>query len=239
MSVSAIASTNTQLIYNAENDYEIGVDEAGRGPLFGPLYVAAVVLPKEGFDGTGIKDSKKIKNKVKLAALAEYIKDKSVAWSIQTVDHVTIDKINIRQAVFQGMHACIREIFSKLESCVSGKKTFLLIDGNDFKPFYLFDESTDQFVDIPHNTIEGGDGKYMAIAAASILAKHARDKYIEELCGKYPDLCIRYNIHKNMGYGTKAHLEGILKYGVTQWHRMTYHRCKDMPLHPVIQESDL
>jgi len=223
--------------YNTDNHYEIGVDESGRGPLFGPLYIAAVVLPKdkEGFDGTGIKDSKKIKNKVKLSKLATYIKENSLAWSIQTIDHTIIDKINIRQAVLQGMHACIREIYAKLNIGLY-EKTLLLIDGNDFKPFYMFDETNDQLVDIPYQTIEGGDGHYLSIAAASILAKNARDQYIHELCIKYPDLSHRYSIDKNMGYGTKAHLEGILENGVTQWHRMTYNRCKDMPnniVHPI------
>jgi len=220
------------LQYDEINDYEIGVDEAGRGPLFGPLYVAAVILPKEGFNGSGIKDSKKIKNKNKLATLATYIKEHALFWSIQSIDHTTIDKINIRQAVFQGMHACIRDIFDK-GSLDFDKKIALLIDGNDFKPFYRFNEKTDDFIEIPYTTIEGGDNKLLSIAAASILAKNARDTFIEELCHANPELSTRYLIDKNMGYGTKAHLDGILKYGVTQWHRMTYNRCSSAPLHPL------
>ena len=220
------------LYYDESNDYEIGVDEAGRGPLFGPLFVAAVVLPKEGFNGTGIKDSKKIKNKVKLAALATYIKEHATFWSIQSIDHTVIDQINIRQAVFQGMHACIRDIYEK-GAIDFDKKIGLLIDGNDFKPFYRFNELTDDFVEIPYVTIEGGDNRFLAIAAASILAKNARDQYIEELCTSNPDLSMRYRIEKNMGYGTKAHLDGILEYGVTQWHRMTYNRCSSASLNPI------
>jgi ribonuclease HII len=220
------------LYYDELNDYEIGVDEAGRGPLFGPLFVAAVVLPKEGFNGTGIKDSKKIKNKVKLAALATYIKEHATFWSIQSIDHTVIDQINIRQAVFQGMHACIRDIYEK-GAIGFDKKIGLLIDGNDFKPFYRFNELTDDFVEIPYVTIEGGDNRFLAIAAASILAKNARDQYIEELCKANPDLSMRYRIEKNMGYGTKAHLDGILEYGVTQWHRMTYNRCSSASLNPI------
>ena len=212
--------------YDETNDYEIGVDEAGRGPLFGPLYVAAVVLPKEGFNGTGIKDSKKIKNKAKLAGLAAYIKEHSLFWSIQSIDHSVIDQINIRQAVFQGMHACIRDIYEKGSNVMGfDKKIGLLIDGNDFKPFYRFNETTDDLVEIPFMTFEGGDNRFLSIAAASILAKNARDTYIEELCKEYPELSERYLIDKNMGYGTKAHLDGILENGVTQWHRMTYNRC--------------
>ena len=219
------------LQYDESNDYEIGVDEAGRGPLFGPLYVAGVVLPKEGFNGIGIKDSKKIKNKVKLAGLAAYIKEHAIAWSIQSVDHTVIDQINIRQAVFQGMHACIRDIYEKRSDIMGfDKKIGLLIDGNDFKPFYRFNELTDDFVEIPYVTIEGGDNRFLAIAAASILAKNARDTYIEELCKLKPELSTRYRIDKNMGYGTKAHLDGILEHGVCQWHRMTYNRCSSASL---------
>ena len=224
------------LQYDDTNDYEIGVDEAGRGPLFGPLYIAAVVLPKEGFNGNGIKDSKKIKNKAKLAALATYIKDHSIAWSIQSIDHTIIDKINIRQAVFQGMHACIRDIFLKM-AIPFDKKTVLLIDGNDFKPFYRFCEETDDLTEIPYVTIEGGDNRFLPIAAASILAKNARDTYIEELCKENPELSTRYLIEKNMGYGTKAHLDGIEEHGITQWHRLTYRRCSSASIRPIIKPA--
>jgi len=226
-------------LYNPENKYEIGVDEAGRGPLFGRLYVAAVILPEGGFDNPGIKDSKKIKSKKKMTELSAFIKKESKAWAIHYIEHDVIDKINIRQAVFQGMHECIRQC---ILNCNHGRgidvfkeKTFLLIDGNDFKPYSVFKD--DRLMTIPYETIEGGDNQLQAIAAASILAKCARDQYIEELCQTYPELSRRYNLDKNMGYGTKAHLEGILEYGITQWHRSTYGRCKEARLNPVLQDT--
>jgi len=221
--------------YNAENQFEIGVDEAGRGPLFGRLYVAAVLLPEdpELFNHTDIKDSKKIKNKKKMLALSEYIKTNAAAWAIHFIEHDQIDKINIRQAVFQGMHECIRQIIQQKNILPVSQKTFLLIDGNDFKPYSLFDGETERLFTIPYETVEGGDNTYMAIAAASILAKCARDQYIEELCIRFPELSNRYSLHKNMGYGTKLHLEGIEKYGISQWHRQTYGRCKSVSINRI------
>ena len=221
------------LKYNTENQFEIGIDEAGRGPLFGRLYVAAVVLPEDStlFNRPDIKDSKKIKNKTKMNMLSDYIKENAASWAIHYIEHDVIDKINIRQAVFQGMHECIKQICLKMNIHPMQNKTFLLVDGNDFKPYSVFENDT--LYTIPYETIEGGDNKYTAIAAASILAKCARDNYIHELCENNPKLCEQYNIHNNMGYGTKAHLEGILEYGVTQWHRISYARCKGSPYHPI------
>jgi ribonuclease HII len=234
-------------VYNPENKYEIGVDEAGRGPLFGRLYVAAVIIPDGGFNNPGIKDSKKIKSKKKMTELSALIKKESKAWAIHYIEHDVIDKINIRQAVFQGMHECIKQCLSKRsDGSTNGstngsneeraidvftEKTFLLIDGNDFKPYSVFKD--DRLMTIPYETIEGGDNKFQAIAAASILAKCARDLYIEELCQTYPELSRRYNLGKNMGYGTKAHLDGLLEHGVTQWHRLTYGRCKEARMNPI------
>ena len=165
--------------------------------------------------------------------LSDYIKEHAAAWSIHYIEHDVIDKINIRQAVFQGMHECIRQIVSRLEINPITKKTFLLIDGNDFKPYSIFDNSTDTLFTVPYETIEGGDNTYIAIAAASILAKCARDNYIEDLCEQYPALSEKYTLHKNMGYGTKAHLDGILQHGITQWHRTTYARCNGAPYNPL------
>ena len=217
--------------FQTENKYEIGVDEAGRGPLFGRLYVAAVLPPEQGFNNPDIKDSKKIKSKKKMQELSEYIQKHAQAWSIHFIEHDVIDKINIRQAVFQGMHDCIRDCIRDLR--VFENRTFLLIDGNDFKPISVYDTQTDRLMSLPYETIEQGDNQFEAIAAASILAKYARDKYIEDLCALYPVLSERYNLHKNMGYGTKAHLEGIVEHGITEWHRQTYARCKGGRLNPV------
>tara|TARA_B100001287_G_scaffold235848_1_gene208138 strand:+ start:5262 stop:5933 length:672 start_codon:yes stop_codon:yes gene_type:complete len=212
--------------YKPEYNFEIGVDEAGRGPLFGRLYVAAAVLPKDdSFHHDWMKDSKKFHSKKKIKIVSDYIKENALSWSIQYIEHDVIDDINIRQAVHRGMHDSIRDIFTK--SNIDKDKTYLLIDGNDFKPYTMYDENTEELKSLPHDTIEGGDNKYTPIAAASILAKVARDEYIEELCSEYPELSTRYCIDKNKGYGTKHHLSGISEYGITQWHRKTYGQCKN------------
>lgn len=230
--------------HDSSNLYEIGIDEAGRGPLFGRLYVAAVVLPKDdSFLHKDIKDSKKIHSRKKITELSEYIRNHAAAYHVQYIEHTTIDTINIRQSVFQGMHECVRNCIQQLESRIEDgsdvsdksytQKYMLLVDGNDFKPYVQFDDSTNTLVSIPHQTFEGGDNTYIAIAAASILAKSARDQYIEDLCLKYPELSSRYGLEKNMGYGTKQHLTGILEHGITQWHRRTYGRCKEAEYCPL------
>ena len=218
--------------YNPEFNFEIGVDEAGRGPLFGRLYVAAAVLPKDdSFHHDWMKDSKKFHSKKKIKNVSDYIKENAISWSIQYIEHDVIDEINIRQAVHRGMHNSIRDIFTK--STIDKNKTFLLIDGNDFKPYTMYDDTTEELRSLPHDTIEGGDNKYTPIAAASILAKVARDEYIEELCVEHPQLSERYCINKNKGYGTKHHLNGISEYGITQWHRKTYGQCKTANMNSV------
>jgi len=221
---------NTHLFtcYDPQNEYEIGVDEAGRGPMFGRLYVGAAILPKEGeFHHEWMKDSKKFHSVKKIREVAEYIKSNALAWSVQYIEEDVIDEINIRQSVFRGMHNAIRET---LPNNIDPRKGILLIDGNDFRPYTQFDEESEEIRVIPHETIEGGDNKYTAIAAASILAKVARDDYIADLCAQYPELVSRYGIDKNKGYGTKQHMEGITKYGISQWHRKTYGICKDAQL---------
>ena len=212
--------------YNESNTFEIGIDEAGRGPLFGRLYVAAAILPKGGdFHHDWMKDSKKFHSKKKIKEVCEYIKSNALAWSVQYIEHDVIDSINIRNAVHQGMHNAVKDILSK--SSYNYQNTFLLIDGNHFKPYCVYDETSEQLKSIPFETIEGGDNKYTSIAAASILAKVARDEYIENLCETYPQLEERYKIGKNKGYGTRDHLQGICEYGISQWHRKTYGQCRD------------
>jgi ribonuclease HII len=210
--------------------YEIGVDEAGRGPMFGRLYVGAVVLPKgpdSGFHHEWMKDSKRFTSKKKIRETAEYIKQNALSWSIQYIEADVIDEINIRQAVFRGMHAGIKDVMQKMsDNGVQPSDPLLLIDGNDFKPYTIYTEDTGEVREIPSTTIEGGDNKYTSIAAASILAKVARDDYIAEMCTQYPELVERYSIDKNMGYGTPPHMAGIRQHGITQWHRRSYGLCK-------------
>ena len=222
-------------VFDEINQYEIGIDEAGRGPLFGRLYVAATVLPKsELFHHDKMRDSKTIKSRKKIQELATYIKENAIAWHIEYVEADVIDTINIRQAVLMAMHECAKQIIIKLQSTApiqpcnanTEREYMLLVDGCDFTPHMIFDESIQSMKEIPHETIEGGDNKYTCIAAASILAKNERDTYIEDLCTTYPVLHERYGITKNMGYGTKKHRDGIAEYGITQWHRKTYGLCK-------------
>jgi ribonuclease HII len=221
------------------NVKEIALDECGRGPMFGRVYAAAVILPRDSamFDYSLMKDSKKIHSKKKMKTLAEYIKNHATAYSVQYAESDVIDRVNILQANMQCMHACIRDITERFPGSHS-----LLIDGNYFKPYGVYDEISEQLKYLPHTTIEKGDGKYAGIAAASILAKYERDTYIGKLCEEYPELVRRYGIDTNMGYGTKIHMEGIEKYGITQWHRTTFGACKTAPSAPVTEgkiQSDL
>ena len=207
--------TNLQMVYDINNDYELCLDEVGRGCLFGDVYVACVVLPKDiKFDKTNIKDSKKFTSRKKLRDVANYIKDNALYWHIASINANIIDDINILQSVMLGMHKCIDEILGKIDNY---KKIEIIVDGNYFN----------KYKKINHVCIEKGDSKYVGIAAASILAKNARDDYISDLCKKYEYLNEYYNLEKNVGYATKDHLNGIKEHGITQWHRRTFGICKN------------
>jgi len=212
-----------------ENGIEIGIDEAGRGPLFGRLYVAAVVLPKdaehlEEWKKRDIRDSKKYTSKKKIGDLSKYIKETAFRWNIQYVEAAEIDAMNIRQAVLMAMHRCVSSIRGSGE--LSSDRTLILVDGCDFTPHMEWDDAANEMREVPSVTVEGGDNKYMSIAAASILAKVARDEYILELCAEHPYLAERYGLDTNMGYGTRAHFAGIAAHGITEWHRKSYGPCK-------------
>jgi ribonuclease HII len=209
---------------------EIGSDEAGRGPLFGRVYSAAVVLPKDdSFDHHKMKDSKKFHSKKKIEEVADYIKENAIAWSVKYADEATIDTINILQATQQAMHEAIVDVKTQmlqLNTNLKPSDILLLIDGNYFNPLTHFNKAMNKIETIPYKMIEGGDNKYTSIAAASILAKVARDKYIEDLCDENPELAERYAIDSNKGYGAKKHLDGIKQYGITKWHRRSFGICK-------------
>jgi ribonuclease HII len=208
--------------------FEIGVDEAGRGPLFGRVYTGAVILPKDdSFDHSKMKDSKKFHSKKKIQEVAEYIKENAIAWTVTFEDESVIDDINILQATQSSMHKSILETMKKhYKSCNEKRNYQLLIDGNYFKKMPV--EEPFKYCS-KYNTlcVEGGDNTYTAIAAASILAKVERDNYIDELCGLNPELSERYGIDTNKGYGAKKHLEGIKQYGITIWHRRSFGICKE------------
>ena len=234
-----VANPKAELLkkcYNeGENVFEIGVDEVGRGPLFGRVYTAAVILPKDdSFDCSMVKDSKKFHSKSKIEEASKYIKENALAWYISFEDEKKIDEVNILQATQLSMHNSILEVRKQYKTILkeSGKEEkkdysfSLLIDGNYFKPVTYLDKKTNKLECIPHVTIEGGDNKYASIAAASILAKVERDKYINELCEQNPTLAEYYSIDSNKGYGAKKHLDGIKEHGITIWHRRSFGICK-------------
>ena len=209
--------------FREDSKWEIGVDEAGRGPLFGRLYVAATILPKTAeFKHEWMKDSKRFSSQKKIREVAEYIKSNAVAWTVRYAEAELIDEINIRQAVLRTMRDCCRDLIEKIGT----RDVCLLVDGNDFPPFTVFNPETEILEEIESHTVEGGDNLYTCIAAASILAKVARDDYIAELCNANPVLSTNYGIDRNKGYGTADHMRGIREHGITQWHRQSYGPCK-------------
>jgi ribonuclease HII len=131
------------------------------------------------------------------------------------------------------MHECIRKCIEKIGS-LHCQEYFILVDGNDFVPYMMFDQATESLEKLRHQTVEGGDNKYSAIAAASILAKTARDSYILDLCEKYPLLKTQYGLDTNMGYGTKKHMDAIREHGITQWHRRSYGLCRDTKMNELV-----
>jgi ribonuclease HII len=177
---------------------EAGCDEAGRGCLSGAVFAAAVILPYK-FDHPDLNDSKQLSEK-KRYALRPIIESEALAWAVGIVTPEEIDKINILNASFLAMHRAIDQLSIHPEH--------LLIDGNRFNPY----------AGIPHTTIVKGDGKYLSIAAASVLAKTYRDDYMLRLHEEFPV----YNWDKNKGYPTKEHREAIRKYGITPYHRKTF-----------------
>jgi ribonuclease HII len=188
---------------------EVGIDEAGRGPLFGPVYTAAVIFPQdEEFLNDLIVDSKKLTSHRKRLMAYDYVKENAIDYSIFAVDEKMIDKLNIFHATYWGTHRALDKLTVIPEH--------ILMDGNKFKPYDRDGEY------IPHTCVVKGDNKYASIAAASILAKVERDLFIENICDKYPVLEERYNMRNNKGYGTKDHMLGIEKYGVTDKHRFSY-----------------
>jgi ribonuclease HII len=199
--------------YLDENKIELGIDEAGRGCLFGPVCVAAVVwLPEDPNPELEIKDSKKVSEK-KRYLLKDYIEENSIAWSVKFISHEEIDKTNILQATMKGMHECIDDIREQLEIDT------ILVDGDKFNIY------TDENLNyINHECVIGGDNTYKSIAAASILAKTHRDIYIKNLVKDNPNL-ENYALHKNKGYGTKIHMDALKKYGPVEGHRLSFKPC--------------
>ena len=197
-----------------QNKIEVGLDEAGRGCLFGPVCVAGVIwLDEDPHPELEIKDSKKVSEK-KRTLLKDYILDNSIAYSIVLVDHDDIDKYNILQATLRGMHLCLDNITDIINIDT------ILVDGNHFD---FYSDRNDDYIN--HICVVDGDNTYKSIAAASILAKTYRDEWINKLVDENPEL-EKYDLRNNKGYGTKRHLDAIKQYGVTKWHRKSFGICK-------------
>ena len=184
---------------------EAGCDEAGRGCLAGPVYAAAVILPPD-FHNELLNDSKQLTEK-KRYLLRDIIEREALAWAVGVVDNHEIDSINILRASILGMHRALDQLKVRPQE--------IIVDGNRFHPYH----------DVPYTTIVKGDGKYMSIAAASILAKTYRDDYMDSLHQEFP----MYQWNKNKGYPTKAHREAIRLHGATDYHRTSFNLLGTSP----------
>lgn len=182
---------------------EAGCDEAGRGCLAGSVYAAAVIFP-EDYQNEALNDSKQLTDK-RRKQLREIIQRDAIAWAVGVVTPDEIDKINILNASILAMHRALDQLTVRPEA--------IIVDGNRFK----------KYGDLPHTTIVKGDGKYLSIAAASILAKTYRDDYMDNLALEYP----QYDWKSNKGYPTKKHREAIRQYGITPIHRKTFNMLGD------------
>ena len=186
-----------------EGKTEAGCDEAGRGCLAGSVYAAAVILP-DNYQNDLLNDSKQLTEKRRYE-LREIIERDAIAWAVGIVSPEEIDKINILNASILAMHRALDQLKVRPEA--------IIVDGNRFKPYHS----------LPHTTIVKGDGKYLSIAAASILAKTYRDDYMNQLAEEYP----QYDWLSNKGYPTKKHRDAIRQYGITPYHRKSYNLLGD------------
>lgn len=213
-----------------EKVLEIGVDEVGRGSLYGRVYIGAVVLPDPETITSEqlslfheIRDSKKITSRVKMDKLAEFIRQVCPYWSVQYKESTDVDEINIKQATLAAMANGVVDILDQVILTTTTNSVHILADGIEFTQFqYMSPDNTPCPFGIHVHAIDKGDNTYMAIACASILAKSTRDTYITELCNATPELAERYSLHTNMGYGTAAHMAGIERWGVTDNHRRSF-----------------
>lgn len=186
------------LPYFQDEFIEAGCDEAGRGCLAGPVFAAAVILPKN-FQHDLLNDSKQLRESDRFA-LRQIIEQEALAFGVSMVDHQEIDKINILNASIKAMHLSVDKL--------TIRPSFIIIDGNRFKPYQ----------DIPHQCVIKGDGKYFSIAAASILAKTYRDEFMLNLACEYP----KYDWANNKGYPTVKHRKAVIEFGMTPYHRKSF-----------------
>lgn len=189
-----------------KNKLEAGCDEAGRGCLAGSVYAAAVILPSD-YRNERLNDSKQLTARQRYA-LRQVIERDAIAWAVGVVTPEEIDRINILQASILAMHRALDQLKKRPE--------FIIVDGNRFLPYG----------EVPYQTIVKGDGKYLSIAAASILAKTYRDDYMDRLAEEYP----QYDWRSNKGYPTKKHRQAIRDYGITPYHRRSFNLLGDQQL---------
>lgn len=216
--------------YDFSEQIIIGVDEAGRGPLFGPVYTGALVLPNENIlDRSKLKDSKKFTSKKKINAIYEEILGSCNYHGIDFADVEEIDKYNILQATQRSMHRSLTKLIQKLlndydESIFD--KILIYVDGNYFNTFKYF--YNNQFYILKHKCIVKGDSLSKEISGASILAKVSRDMYIEDFINDHPDYNEKYGLLSNKGYAAKVHIQGIKEHGYTPYHRKSFKlKCLD------------
>lgn len=207
-----------QVKFNTKKDLiEVGCDEAGRGPLLGPVFAAAVIWDP-AVPPLDIKDSKKLTARAR-QRLAEYIESHAVAYGVASIDNARIDSINILQAAIEAMHNALDQIQQPFD--------VIIADGTYFKPYQ---KPNGDFV--PHHCVKEADNTYVSVAAASILAKVYHDKWIKDIVATHPELD-KYGLLTNQGYGTKKHLEALKLYGATQFHRTSFKpisTCLNQPL---------
>ena len=196
--------------YHKNDCIEVGIDEVGRGCMLGRVYTASVIWPIDYIEDKNfvIKDSKKLSKKER-EKLYDYIIDTSIEWNVNYIENTEIDKINIINSTMKSMHQNLDNMFIDVDH--------ILVDGTIFY----------NYKNIDHTCVVKGDNKYYSIAAASILAKVEHDWYIEDLCKKNPELHEKYDLLNNMGYGTKNHIDGIKKNGITEFHRKSFGICKN------------
>lgn len=186
------------LPYLQDEFIEVGCDEAGRGCLAGPVFAAAVILPKD-FNHDFLNDSKQVNESARFA-LRDMIEKEALAFGVAMVDHQEIDKINVLNASIKAMHLSIDKL--------NIRPGFIIVDGNRFKTYQ----------NIPHRCVVKGDGKYFSIAAASILAKTYRDEFMLNLASNFPE----YDWENNKGYPTIKHRNAVIKFGLTPYHRKSF-----------------
>lgn len=196
---------------------EVGIDEAGRGCLAGPVVAAVVCMPSNFNDEdigivSIIKDSKKMTRKNRNLC-REFIENTAIDWGVGISDNTEIDEINILRATHMAMHRSINELNISPE--------YIMVDGNSFKDYY---DDKNELID--YSCIIGGDNKYLNIACASILAKEHHDKIVRQYITEIPEIDTRYEWNSNVCYGTKTHIDGIIKYGISRFHRKSFGICK-------------